>query len=87
MKKFLGVIAIMLVTLLAVGCGAPTEEPALTPEPTEGAALKTGFAVINSIAESKDAGEEVGLAQADSTVVGVLVDENGVIVKCVIDGI
>ena len=87
MKRFLSVIAIMLVALLAVGCGAPAEEPAPTPEPTEGAALKTGFAVINLIAKSKDAGEEAGLAQADSTVVGVLVDADGVIVKCVIDGV
>ena len=81
MKKFLSIIAFMLVALLAVGCGAPAEEPAPTPEPTEGAALKTGFAVINLIAKSKDAGEEAGLAQADSTVVGVLVDADGVQTK------
>lgn len=50
---------------------------------SEGA--KTGMAVVTSRASSKDAGEKDGLAQTDSTVVAVLVDEKGVIRNCFVD--
>jgi len=82
MKRIFSMVAVMLIALLVVGCGspAPAEEP-------EGKALKTGFAVISSVAKSMPAGAEAGLAQADSTAVGVLVDADGVIVKCVIDAV
>lgn len=82
MKRILSVVAIMLVALLVVGCGSP----APAPEP-EGKALMTGFAIISSVEKSMPAGAEAGLAQTDSTAVGVLVDADGVIVKCVIDGV
>ena len=49
--------------------------------------LMTGLAVINSVGSSKDAGDEDGLAQADSNVVAVLVDADGRIVDCKIDGV
>lgn len=48
-------------------------------------AVKTGLAVLTSVAKSTDAGEKDGLAQADSTIVAVTVDKDGKIVKCVID--
>lgn len=60
-----------------------TEEGA-TEEVTSGG-VKTGLAVISSTGKSADAGEEDGLAQVDSVVVAVTVDEAGVITKCVID--
>ena len=49
------------------------------------AKVKTGLAVITSAGSSKDAGDADGLAQADSTAAAVVVDENGVIIDCVID--
>jgi len=45
--------------------------------------VKTGFAVLSSIASSKDA----SLAQVDSNAAAVLVGADGKIVKCVIDGV
>ena len=47
--------------------------------------VKTGLSVDTSIAKSTDAGEENGLAQADSTIVAVTVDEDGKIANCAID--
>ena len=47
--------------------------------------VKTGLSVDTSIAKSTDAGEKDGLAQADSTIVAVTVDENGKIANCAID--
>ena len=43
--------------------------------------------MTTTLSSSKNAGEEAGLAQADVTLVAVTVDENGVIVQCVIDGV
>jgi len=60
----------------------PTEEPK---QETPVAGVKTGLAVITTIASSKDASDKDGLAQADSTAAAVIVDENGVIVNCIID--
>ena len=48
-------------------------------------AVKTGLAVISSIAKSADVGEKDGLAEVDSTVVAVTVDKDGKIVNCKID--
>ena len=71
------------------GAQQPQENPA--PEnPVQvpaGAELSTGLAVINSVGSSKDAGDEDGLAQADSNVVAVRVDADGRIVDCKIDGV
>jgi hypothetical protein len=64
---------------------APTTEPTATPETsTNTAGVKTCLAIITS-AKTSDAGDADGLAQADSTAAAVIVDENGVIVNCVID--
>ena len=53
--------------------------------PVSGDEVKTGLAVISTASNSKDAGEEDGLAQADSYIVAVTVDKDGKIVKCIID--
>ncbi len=47
---------------------SPSAEPSAAAPET----VKTGFAAITSIEKSKDAGEEDGLAQADSVLVGVI---------------
>ena len=63
---------------------APTE---IAPTPAEGA-LKTGLAIVTGISDSKSAdGEEAGEGKYDVTMVAVLVDDNGVIQDCIIDGI
>lgn len=91
MKKLL---ALLLVTIMAValfaGCNAdnttdPTATPSGTVEPSTDVSVKTGLAIINSLVKSKDAGEEEGLAEVDSTIVAVTVDNDGVIMDCVID--
>ena len=56
--------------------------------PADGESVKTGLAVLPSVASSKDAtAEEPGLAQSDITLVAVTVDGNGVITGCAIDSI
>ena len=51
-------------------------------------ALKTGMAVLTSVAASASATAEAeGVAKFDLTMVAVLVDDEGVIQDCVIDGI
>ena len=67
----------------------PETTPVLDDEPvlTEGA-LKTGLAITTSLAKSGSATAEAdGKADYDVTMVAVLVDDNGVIYDCVIDGI
>lgn len=86
---------------LLAGCGdnknanstptpGPESTPAGTPESVEPTApmtgkVKTGLAITNSVAKSADAGEKAGLAQADSIIVGVMVDADGRILDCAID--
>ena len=76
-------------------CTCPTETVAAAPNATttpaapavEGA-LKTGLAVVAGIGDSKSAiAEEAGEGKYDVTLVAVLVDDNGVIQDCVIDGV
>ena len=51
-------------------------------------ALKTGLAVVAGIGDSKSAtAEEAGEGKYDVTLVAVLVDDNGVIQDCIIDGV
>ncbi|HEY5585403.1 MAG TPA: hypothetical protein VIK78_13065 [Ruminiclostridium sp.] len=50
-----------------------------------GDSVKTGLAVVSSIAKSTDAGEKDGLAEVDSIIAAVTVDKDGKIVKCAID--
>ena len=76
-------------------CTCPTETVAAAPEasvtpaaPAAEGALKTGLAVVAGIGDSKSAtAEEAGEGKYDMTLVAVLVDDNGVIQDCVIDGI
>ena len=97
MKK---IIALTLALLLAVsglaGCRATAvvgvTQPTESTKPTETQplgddAVKTGLSLTTTLSSSKNAGEEAGLAQADVTMVAVTVDEKGVILQCVIDGV
>ncbi len=74
-KKLLSLVLVLALAItLVAGCGS-----------NEKAEVKTGLAVISSIAKSADAGEKDGLAQVDSVAVAVTVDKDGKIVKCEID--
>jgi hypothetical protein len=78
MKKIITLaVCIAMIAAIFAGCGKQAE--------TAGGKVKTGLAVITSLGKSADAGEKEGLAQTDSTVVAVMVDSGGKIVKCVID--
>ena len=64
------------------------ETTAAVEAPAAEGALKTGLAVVAGIGDSKSAtAEEAGEGKYDVTLVAVLVDDNGVIQDCVIDGI
>lgn len=73
-------------TVVIGGCTCPTGGHTVTPTPTnppaEGA-VKTGLAIVASIGGSENATK----ADYDVTLVAVLVDNNGVIVDCIIDSI
>ena len=67
---------------------AATVAPAAPEKPAAEGALKTGLAVVAGIGDSKSAtAEEAGEGKYDVTMVAVLVDDNGVIQDCVIDGV
>ncbi|HPO04480.1 MAG TPA: hypothetical protein PLV37_03095 [Bacillota bacterium] len=88
MKKKIALILVLVLAVFAfTACGGgsvtPPEDDG-TDVPAAGA-VKTGYAVVTSAAKSVDADEKNGTAQADSTVVAVTVDENGIITNCVID--
>ncbi len=62
-----------------------TQEDATQEETAQGGA-KTGLAVLTSVGSSADATADAeGLAQVDSTIVAVLVGEDGKILDCAID--
>ena len=103
MKKLSLILTIALVVSLLAGCaGTPVvyysdstcptgshDVPGATEAPvvSEGA-VKTGLYIATGIGDSKAAtAEENGEAKYDVTMVAVLVDDNGVITDCVIDGI
>ena len=69
---------------------APVVDPTDAPDApvlTEGA-LKTGLYISTSVKDSKSASADAdGEAKYDVTMVAVLVDDNGVIRDCIIDGI
>lgn len=66
---------------------AAAESSEETTAVTEGS-VKTGLSFVTDLSGSKDASAEGdGVAQADMTLVAVAVDDNGVIVDCVIDQI
>ena len=65
-----------------------TETPVATETPAAEGAVKTGLYISTGISDSKSAaGEENGEAKYDVTMVAVLVDDNGIIQDCIIDGI
>ena len=67
---------------------AATEAPAAVEAPAAEGALKTGLAIVANAKDSKSAtAEEAGEGKYDVTMVAVLVDDNGVIRDCIIDGI
>ncbi len=93
MRKFFVLLSIVLCFCMLCSCaGTPviyhssdcncatggTDTPSAVPE----GALKTGLSVVASISGSID-----GEAKYDVTMVGVLVDDSGVIQSCVIDSI
>ena len=73
-----------------VAAPPPTAAPEVPVEPpvlTEGA-LKTGLAITTSLKKSAAAtADAAGKADYDVTMVAVLVDDNGIIQSCIIDGI
>ncbi len=88
-KKLAIVLTAILLCFMFTGCSSnvPKEEEPNNNE-NKGDAVKTGLGVISSVAKSTDATAEAeGLAQTDSSVVAVLVDKDGKIVNCVIDGV
>lgn len=101
MKKTLALLmSVTLVAFAFTGCGSSnkgetvntdkdavveTEGDSTTAEGDTAAAVKTGLAVTTSTSNSKDAADEDGLGQVDSTIVAVTVDADGKIVDCVID--
>ena len=82
-------------------CTCPTNDSAAVqtpateaaPQPTEApvtatGALKTGLYIATNVRDSKAATAEAeGEAKYDVTIVAVLVDDNGIIQDCIIDGI
>lgn len=82
-KKITLALVLALAVFALAACGGTT--PPADDNGGEAAALKTGLAIATGIGHSVDAGEEDGNAQADSTIVAVTVDEDGIIQKCAID--
>lgn len=76
MKRTIAIgTALAILVLSMVGCTSNTA----------GEKVKTGIAIVSSIAKSADAGEKDGLAQSDSVIAAVTVDKDGKIVSCFID--
>ena len=98
MKKiFALILAMALAVSLMTGCVAttvvignctcPTGSHNTTVVPAEGA-VKTGLSVSTKISDSTPAtAEKAGAAKYDVTLVAVLVNDEGIIVDCVIDSI
>ncbi len=88
MKRKLALVLVLALAVFAfAACGGGNDTPPVDegPETPSNNAVKTGMAVVSSAEKSVDAGDNNGAAQADSTVVAVTVDGNGVITNCVID--
>lgn len=95
MKKFISLtLCAALAVFMLAGCGGTGASSGLSSSSSSsvssstaatGDAVKTGLAVVTSLASSADAGDKDGLAQADSTIAAVTVDNGGKIVKCYID--
>ena len=62
--------------------------PQTAPPVTADGALKTGLYINTSVSDSRSAtAEENGEGKYDVTMVSILIDDNGVIHDCIIDGI
>lgn len=103
MKKTLALVLAAAISVFSMaGCGsqpaassaAPASQaPASSAAEVSSAAagttsgIKTGLAVITSVASSTPVKDGKGLAEADSTVVAVTVDKDGKILKCLINAV
>lgn len=92
---------IVMASGVLAGCGGSEDRVATEETTTQAAAqekttaqggdkgtaqnVKLGVGMTARVADSKEAGEEDGVLQADVTVASVTVDENGKIVSCAID--
>ncbi len=87
MKKKLALVLVLALAVFAFAAcgGGETTPPVEEPETPEVTAVKTGYAVISKMSKSADAADADGLAQADSTIVAVTIDENGVLTNVAID--
>ena len=98
MKKFITILSLALCMSLLAGCTGTTvvytdctcdgqhETVENTTPVTEGA-VKTGLAIVASVSTTDATAEAEGKASYDVSLVAVLVDDNGVIVDCIIDSI
>ena len=88
MKKLTAILLAALMLVSFASCGnddGGKDNPGTDPGTVTEGAVKTGLAVVTDLTSSKEATEGNGLAQADIILVGVTVDENGVIDDCAID--
>ncbi len=94
MKKAIIAIALTLMLASCTSNTTPSASPSATPTPTPtaantttGAEVRTGYAIVTTAARSKDAAEKGGVAQCDTDFIAVIIDSDGVIENCVIDGV
>ena len=73
MKKVLALVMVLALALSFTACGGSAKK------------VKTGIAIVSSLSGTNASADETGLAQVDSTVAAVTVDEDGKIVSCKID--
>lgn len=91
MKKITSIVmSLVMCMLLLAGCGSnkntnTNNNNGTTPPAATEDTVKTGLAVVTSVAKSTDAGEKDGLAEVDSMIAAVTVDKDGKIVKCILD--
>lgn len=92
---------VLMASGVLAGCGGSDDRVATEETTTQAAAqeetttegngkntaqnTKLGIGMTARVADSKEAGEEDGVLQADVTVASVTVDENGTIISCAID--
>lgn len=80
MKKGLAlVLSLILVFTALTACGKKEDSG------SKGEAVKTGLGIVTSVASSKNAADEDGLAETDSYVAAVTVGSDGKILACAID--
>lgn len=92
MKKSLALLLAICMIFVFAACGAAAAEIKETaapetaaPEATEASNLKLGLYIGTAQSGADATAEADGKAQTDSTIVAVLVDEDGVIVDCILD--